>query len=67
MFRFLWDEDEGEDSWEVQLARRYYDKLFKEYCIIDLSRLVCYPRIQSCGPGAGRIRIKFFLPLYPDA
>merc|ERR1711962_24699 len=37
--KFLWDEDEGsEDSWEAQLARRYYDKLFKEYCIIDLSR-----------------------------
>merc|ERR1740128_292984 len=36
--KFLWDDDEGEDSWEVQLARRYYDKLFKEYCIIDLSR-----------------------------
>lgn len=37
--KFLWDEDEkGEDSWEVQLARKYYDKLFKEYCIIDLSR-----------------------------
>jgi len=37
--KFLWDEDEsGEDSWEVQLARKYYDKLFKEYVIIDLSR-----------------------------
>ncbi|XP_023329740.1 protein FRA10AC1 homolog isoform X2 [Eurytemora carolleeae] len=36
--RFLWKEGDGEDSWEVQLARRYYDKLFKEYCIIDLSR-----------------------------
>ena len=36
--RFLWDEKDEDDSWEVQLARRYYDKLFKEYCIIDLSR-----------------------------
>jgi len=37
--KFLWDEDnDEEESWEVQLARRYYDKLFKEYCIIDLSR-----------------------------
>jgi len=37
--KFLWcDEGEGENTWEVQLARRYYDKLFKEYCIIDLSR-----------------------------
>jgi len=36
--RFLWNESEAEESWEVQLAKRYYDKLFKEYCIIDLSR-----------------------------
>jgi len=36
--RFLWTESEAEESWEVQLAKRYYDKLFKEYCIIDLSR-----------------------------
>ncbi|XP_053957796.1 protein FRA10AC1 [Anastrepha ludens] len=38
--RFLWDENEKteEDSWEVRLAKRYYDKLFKEYCIADLTR-----------------------------
>ncbi|XP_065357069.1 protein FRA10AC1 homolog [Calliphora vicina] len=39
--RFLWDDDNesaDEDSWEVRLAKRYYDKLFKEYCIADLSR-----------------------------
>jgi len=40
--KFLWDEEEeeggSEESWETQLARRYYNKLFKEYCIIDLSR-----------------------------
>lgn len=36
--KFLWDESDTGDSWEVQLARRYYDKLFKEYCIVDLSR-----------------------------
>lgn len=35
--RFLWDDDVP-DSWEQQLAKRYYDKLFKEYCICDLSR-----------------------------
>lgn len=37
--RFLWD-DEGTiaDSWEKRFAKRYYDKLFKEYCIADLSR-----------------------------
>ena len=35
--RFLWDADPA-DTWEKQLAKRYYDKLFKEYCIADLSR-----------------------------
>lgn len=36
--RFLWDDDESAATWEQQLARKYYDKLFKEYCICDLSR-----------------------------
>ncbi|XP_053671182.1 protein FRA10AC1 [Anopheles nili] len=35
--RFLWA-NETVDSWEKQLAKKYYDKLFKEYCIADLSR-----------------------------
>ena len=26
------------DDWKVRMARRYYDKLYKEYAIIDLSR-----------------------------
>nr|XP_045015735.1 protein FRA10AC1 isoform X1 [Jaculus jaculus]XP_045015752.1 protein FRA10AC1 isoform X1 [Jaculus jaculus] len=37
--RFLWnDEDETDMTWEKRLAKKYYDKLFKEYCIADLSR-----------------------------
>lgn len=36
--KFLWDESSEPNSWEEQLARKYYDKLFKEYCICDLSR-----------------------------
>ncbi|XP_068615438.1 protein FRA10AC1-like isoform X2 [Brachionichthys hirsutus] len=37
--RFLWrDEDEDDMTWEKELARKYYDKLFKEYCIADLSK-----------------------------
>ncbi|XP_066095530.1 protein FRA10AC1 isoform X3 [Saccopteryx bilineata] len=37
--RFLWnEEDEMDMNWEKRLAKRYYDKLFKEYCIADLSR-----------------------------
>ncbi|CAH1119202.1 unnamed protein product [Phaedon cochleariae] len=35
--KFLWEEDDETDSWEQQFAKRYYDKLFKEYCIGDLS------------------------------
>lgn len=34
--KFLWNEDDKTDSWELQFAKRYYDKLFKEYCIADL-------------------------------
>lgn len=34
--RFLWDND-SVDTWEKQLAKKYYDKLFKEYSICDLS------------------------------
>ncbi|XP_030370844.1 protein FRA10AC1 homolog [Scaptodrosophila lebanonensis] len=40
--RFLWDEDEANEtessSWEQRLALKYYNKLFKEYCIADLTR-----------------------------
>lgn len=39
--RFLWEDDELDSdtlSWEQRLALRYYRKLFKEYCIADLSR-----------------------------
>ena len=37
--RFLWDEEnDSELSWEQKLAKKYYEKLFKEYCICDLSR-----------------------------
>uniref|UniRef100_A0A8C4N784 FRA10A associated CGG repeat 1 n=2 Tax=Eptatretus burgeri TaxID=7764 RepID=A0A8C4N784_EPTBU len=37
--RFLWSADDEKDmTWEKTLAKKYYDKLFKEYCIADLSR-----------------------------
>ncbi|KAG7200858.1 hypothetical protein KM043_003223 [Ampulex compressa] len=36
--RFLWDQDtEVPDTWGEKLAKKYYDKLFKEYCLADLS------------------------------
>lgn len=37
-YKFVWEDDDIADSWEKQLAKKYYDKLFKEYCICDLSR-----------------------------
>ncbi len=40
--RFLWKEEAAGDerrlTWGEQLARRYWQKLYKEYCICDLSR-----------------------------
>uniref|UniRef100_A0A0K2UHE6 Protein FRA10AC1like [Saccoglossus kowalevskii] n=1 Tax=Lepeophtheirus salmonis TaxID=72036 RepID=A0A0K2UHE6_LEPSM len=39
--RFIWKEsEEGEESlpWELALAKKYWDRLFKEYAICDLSR-----------------------------
>nr|XP_053652760.1 protein FRA10AC1 homolog [Cherax quadricarinatus]XP_053652769.1 protein FRA10AC1 homolog [Cherax quadricarinatus]XP_053652774.1 protein FRA10AC1 homolog [Cherax quadricarinatus] len=35
--QFLWDINDTPDTWERQLAKKYFDKLFKEYCICDLS------------------------------
>ncbi|CAL8069100.1 unnamed protein product [Calicophoron daubneyi] len=36
--RFLWSEKDEPNSWSERLAKRYWDKLFKEYCLVDLSR-----------------------------
>lgn len=36
--RFLWGGEEGGLSWEQRLAKRYHDKLFKEYALADMSR-----------------------------
>ncbi|EZA59641.1 protein FRA10AC1 isoform X2 [Ooceraea biroi] len=36
--KFLWDrEKDTPDTWGAKLAKKYYDKLFKEYCICDLT------------------------------
>ncbi|XP_037958993.1 protein FRA10AC1-like, partial [Teleopsis dalmanni] len=35
--RFLWDDESKPQSWEERLVRKYYNKLFKEYCIGDLT------------------------------
>lgn len=45
-YRFIRsEEDDLERSWEQRLAKRYHDKLFKEYCIADMSR---YGYFWSC-------------------
>ncbi|URD82465.1 Folate-sensitive fragile site protein Fra10Ac1 [Musa troglodytarum] len=37
-YRFIISEDDDmESTWEKRLVKRYYDKLFKEYCIADMS------------------------------
>ncbi|XP_044747949.1 protein FRA10AC1 [Coccinella septempunctata] len=36
--KFLWEDTKNELTWEEELAKKYYDKLFKEYCICDLSK-----------------------------
>ena len=36
--RFLWEAKDEADTWEKKLAKSYYDRLFKEYAICDLSR-----------------------------
>jgi protein FRA10AC1 len=36
--KFVWDTNDEPDTWEKRLAKTYYDKLFKEYAITDLSR-----------------------------
>jgi len=38
--RFVWREEDETvaQTWEKDLAKKYYDKLFKEYGVCDLSR-----------------------------
>ena len=39
--QFIWSEEDLTSStltWGQRVAKKYYEKLFKEYCIIDLSR-----------------------------
>ncbi|RDX86061.1 Protein FRA10AC1-like protein [Mucuna pruriens] len=38
-YRFIRsEEDDLDPSWEQRLVKRYYDKLFKEYCLADMSQ-----------------------------
>ena len=41
--KFLWEDGDGDEenpkslSWEQRIAKKYWDKLFKEYAITDLT------------------------------
>lgn len=37
-YKFIWDKDNNICTLEERLAKEYYDKLYKEYCIANLSR-----------------------------
>eukprot|EP00270_Netrium_digitus_P017116 TRINITY_DN6234_c0_g1_i2.p1 TRINITY_DN6234_c0_g1~~TRINITY_DN6234_c0_g1_i2.p1 ORF type:complete len:198 (-),score=54.25 TRINITY_DN6234_c0_g1_i2:286-879(-) len=38
-YRFIrTEEDDAGATWEQRLARRYYNKLFREYCLADMTR-----------------------------
>lgn len=36
--QFVWEDEDDAASWDKRLAKKYYDKLYKEYCLADLSR-----------------------------
>ncbi|CAH1389542.1 unnamed protein product [Nezara viridula] len=36
--KFVWEDDDIPSTWEERLAKKYYDKLFKEFCITDMSK-----------------------------
>ncbi|EDV20776.1 uncharacterized protein TRIADDRAFT_60773 [Trichoplax adhaerens] len=37
--RFVWeDDDDNDNNWDKRLAKKYYDRLYKEYCVADLSK-----------------------------
>jgi len=39
LIRFIrTEEDNDDEDWEKRMAKKYYDKLFKEYCLADLTR-----------------------------
>eukprot|EP01135_Chromosphaera_perkinsii_P000797 Nk52_evm85s151 gene=Nk52_evmTU85s151 len=47
--RLVWDSSDDAISWERSLAKKYYDKLFKQYCICDSSRLKEHIRTKQKG------------------
>ncbi|CAK9299227.1 unnamed protein product [Gordionus sp. m RMFG-2023] len=35
--KFIWNETDKADTWAKRVAKKYYDRLFREYCVVDLS------------------------------
>lgn len=60
--RFLWEEGEAL-SWGERVAKKYWDKLFKEYCIADLSRYK-ENRIGECNWFRDESRERHWLHVY---
>ena len=73
--KFLWEDEEGEEvdtknlKWEQRIAKKYWDKLFKEYAITDLTQFKSKEKLiesdhfsQSCFflgyPDANKVQIK---------
>ncbi|XP_038975578.1 protein FRA10AC1 homolog isoform X2 [Phoenix dactylifera] len=64
-YRFIISEDDDMDStWEKRLVKRYYDKLFKEYCIADMSqykmgKFICGNRACNEKESLGSYEVNF--------
>lgn len=63
--QFVWEEGEEDKSWDKQLAKKYYDKLFKEYCLADLSRYkenkVCKAVVAPVNGDTGTNGVQFMI------
>nr|XP_010909902.1 protein FRA10AC1 homolog isoform X2 [Elaeis guineensis] len=64
-YRFIISEEDDMDStWEKRLVKRYYDKLFKEYCIADMSQykmgqFICGNRACNENKSLGSYEVNF--------
>lgn len=56
--QFVWEADDKCDTWDKQLAKKYYDRLYKEYCLADLSR---YKENKASAAATTALRIHLYL------
>jgi protein FRA10AC1 len=67
--KFLWEDGDGDEqnpkslSWEQRIAKKYWDKLFKEYAITDLtyykSKLLCRKNTFNVSRRENRIAFRW--------